>query len=527
MSARFRLALTRALLCGLVLPSAAVFAAPPAAVAQATQPDRTVFALRFAGEWRDNSGFTYNFTREGVGNLKGVVTRSSTGEQVAVITWAPHGGGMGGNFTSAEEPLGGITGYVDHQGGAHLFVRAGRFPNGGTPAAGNFRLSRPAAHPPAKGADLWTGTWRTSRGLLKLEREAGHLFGYIEGGDPIARTQRIALDGDGGITVGAWEKYGEWSSTVDRGDVWLQISADEKSFRGYYTDVNNTGARRIDWTGQRVEAQAPQNPTEQSPAAPTADQMQLVRKLEGHWRETASDSQWRFPAPEANGAIRAVTWRTPSEERSGGFPMVFSPAADGRTLTGQATNGNRLIIEPNQLGEVHLIRPAQGNSQFWSTELVKAQAAPAESSPQPAPQPQPQPTQPPPSPAPAPAPTGSAFKPLNRVDVRVDRVIVARGYPTHQVHAFVTVKNTSASPQYFTSGFLKAVLADADGMSWERSQPYRASSEPAELFSSTPVIQPGSELKARFVFLSEDGAHLTSLTLSEGGREAAFPLGGQ
>ena len=32
-------------------------------------------------------------------------------------------------------------------------------------------------------------------------------------------------------------------------------------------------------------------------------------------------------------------------------------------------------------------------------------------------------------------------------------------------------------------------------MSLERSQPYRASAEPAELFMSTPIIQPGGELK--------------------------------
>jgi hypothetical protein len=118
----------------------------------------------------------------------------------------------------------------------------------------------------------------------------------------------------------------------------------------------------------------------------------------------------------------------------------------------------------------------------------------------------------------------AAFKPLNRIDVRVDRVVVARGYPIHQVHAFLTVKNTSASPQYFTSGFMKAVLADADGVSWERSQPYRSSGEPAALFGSTPVMQPGGELKVRYIFLSEPDARPTSLTLSEGGQRAEFPV---
>jgi hypothetical protein len=91
------------------------------------------------------------------------------------------------------------------------------------------------------------------------------------------------------------------------------------------------------------------------------------------------------------------------------------------------------------------------------------------------------------------------------------------------VHAFVTVKNTSATPQYFT-GWLKVVLADADGVSEERSQPYRASGEPAALFASTPVIQPGGELKARYIFIPELDAQFTSITLSEGGKRAEFPV---
>lgn len=152
------------------------------------------------------------------------------------------------------------------------------------------------------------------------------------------------------------------------------------------------------------------------------------------------------------------------------------------------------------------------------------------------------PQQTPPSPAPpAPTPPGATppvvtapppgipggFKPLRRFDVRVDRVAVARGYATHQVHAFVTVRNASGSPQHFTSGFLQAVLADADGAGWERSQPYRASGEPAELFAATPVIAPGGELKVRYIFLSDVDAQLATLTLVEGDRRATFPVGGR
>lgn len=170
-------------------------------------------------------------------------------------------------------------------------------------------------------------------------------------------------------------------------------------------------------------------------------------------------------------------------------------------------------------------------------KIEKAPTPAGPSSPPPASPPtQPPPVEPPPvaSPPPPPvtppppptAPVPGTFKPLRRVDVRVDRVVVARGYPTHQVHAFVTVRNTSPTLQYFTSGFLKALLTDADGVSLERSQPYRASGEPAELFGATPVIQPGGELKVRYVFTPPQDARLTSLTLSEGATRAEFPVSG-
>jgi hypothetical protein len=62
---------------------------------------------------------------------------------------------------------------------------------------------------------------------------------------------------------------------------------------------------------------------------------------------------------------------------------------------------------------------------------------------------------------------------------------------------------------------LKLVLADADGASLEASQPYNATREPAELFAATPVIQPGGQLRARYIFRPEIDAQLTSITLTE------------
>lgn len=149
----------------------------------------------------------------------------------------------------------------------------------------------------------------------------------------------------------------------------------------------------------------------------------------------------------------------------------------------------------------------------------------------------PRPNTPPPlsGPEPASAPAGSpqappvaevpSFKPLRRFDVRLDRLVEARGYPTRQVHAFVTVKNASATPQYITSGILKAVLTDADGVAQERNQVWRATSEPAALFASTPVVQPGAELKVRYVFTPDEGSKPATLALSEGDKRAEFSAG--
>jgi len=442
MSISFRLAFSHALICGVALTTTLPLAAPTIAVAQSVQPERTVFGVRFLGEWVDDYGLRYVFTDEGLGRLKGEVTRAASGEVVARIEWLPTRDGMGGNFfvpnASPSETVNdrGITGYVDHAGRAVLVVRAGRFPNGhAVPSAldlrvrggipermtqGNvFPLRRPDGHPTGEDSARWSGRWRTTRGQLELRPEGRNLFGALKQGERLVATERLAMLGDaGGVASGAWEREGEWTPNVDRGDLTLRLSADGRSFSGWYTDVTRTGNTRIPWTGERID----------DPSA-----------------STAANS----PAPS-------------------------QPAAQ----------------EPIPTASSSANPPASGPAQ------------------------------------PSPPPAAGGFKPLNRVDVRVDRVVVARGYPTYQVHAFITVKNTSAVPQYFTSGFLKAVLADADGVSWERSQPYRASGEPAELFGSTPVIQPGGELRARFVFVPEADAHLTSLTLSEGGKQAEFPVGG-
>lgn len=196
---------------------------------------------------------------------------------------------------------------------------------------------------------------------------------------------------------------------------------------------------------------------------------------------------------------------------------------------------------PRQRGRVDLAMAADGQS-FTGTyyhDITANRSAPTTRFPwtgkkavtgtpepsTPTPTPSTPPVVTPPAPLPPPA-TSAAYKPLRRVDVRLDRVVEARGYPTRQVHAFVTLKNISPTPQYISSGYLRAVLTDADGVAQERNQVWHASSEPAALFNSTPVVQPGAELKIRYVFNPNEGSQPATLTLSEGDKRAEFSTGG-
>ncbi len=207
--------------------------------------------------------------------------------------------------------------------------------------------------------------------------------------------------------------------------------------------------------------------------------------------------------------------------------MNNSPRQRGRVDLDMIANGQRFTGLQSFNREVDPSAPESPKP--WNGERGSGQppVVPDPSTPAPStPVPPSLPVVTPPTPAPtAPASTPAAFRSLNRFDVRLDRLWEARGYPTRQVHAFVTVKNVSASPQYLTSGLIKAVLTDGDGVAQERNQLWRASAEPAALFNSTPVVQPGAELKVRYVFNPDEGSTPSTLTLSEGGKRVEFGAG--
>ena len=105
--------------------------------------------------------------------------------------------------------------------------------------------------------------------------------------------------------------------------------------------------------------------------------------------------------------------------------------------------------------------------------------------------------------------------------MKVDRVWEASGYATRQAHAFVTVKNITGSTQYVN---FRAVLCDGDGVCQERNQYYRASGEPAALFNATPAVQPGQELKIRYVFNPDSGSQPIKFTLHQADKRAEFAV---
>ena len=301
----------------------------------------------------------------------------------------------------------------------------------------------------------------------------------------------------------------------------------------------NHGSQRLAVLALMLAAAAPTPTLAQAPTPPSADDLanpiKMGMMLEDDWTTAVGRLTIKQADPSVFDVYVGHLYREGAAEPAYIFEDL-APDASGTLVGTWRRHGSTQKHSARLMLSHYDINQFAAGLDAWpeQTELSGRRGytpAPNTQPPPPAPPPSAPPAPPaqtPPNPAPStqsPPVVTASFRPLNRLDVRVDRVVVARGYPTHQVHAFVTVRNSSPTLQYFTSGFVKVLLTDADGVTLERSQPYRASGEPAALFASTPVIQPGGELKVRYVFVPEPDARLTSLTLSEGGQRAEFPVG--
>lgn len=177
-------------------------------------------------------------------------------------------------------------------------------------------------------------------------------------------------------------------------------------------------------------------------------------------------------APNAPTQLYGV-WQSPGIERYEGGTLAIS-------LQGaKAFAGSRY----DALGRETPLSGSRGG---------QGESAPA---PRPTPQPAPRPAPPPPAAEPDLLPAG-VFHALESFDVRLDE---ARAGRDGRLHVFVTVRNRSGRSFYMSSGPLRVVATDADGVGVEaETRPYRATGEEAKAFDEIPTIPAGGEFRMRY-----------------------------
>ena len=404
----------RAILCGAATTILA--AAPLTAVqAQGVGPQRAVAGIRMIGVWKDAAGLQYTIKENHMAKVTGVVTRPATGEVVGSFELSPHPDwGVSGAFTQPGSAGGVLSAYVDGAGG-HIIVRQGffiRYPEGT-----GLTLQRVSTPQDASSASTWSGTWRTSRGLVEIKPDDKNFYGGIYKGDPPVYAHGLALVGEGSSAYGAWEGEGT-------GDFSLQLSSDGKTFKGYYTDVYRSGGSRLEWTGEKI-------------VRPTRP------------RPTASTSPLSDPP-------------TTAPPLGSSSPAPAAPPA------------------PTQSAEA----PGSG---AW-------------------------------------AGGAASFQPLQKYAVRVDRVVAAPG-GAQRVDVFMTLKNNTQGQLWASSGVVQVKLTDNQGVSKQNGQVLRPVEETQAHFGSTPVIEPGEELKVKFSFYPDAGTRPSRVTVIEGDKRAEFSGG--
>ena len=211
-----------------------------------------------------------------------------------------------------------------------------------------------------------------------------------------------------------------------------------------------------------------------------------------------------------NAALAGHYWAASDRVR---YPVRIVSARQGKgivaTLGGaEGLNGHRIV-----------------NGDLHSTQVIPPNDACASRNPNPGSEPAPPAPNSPPSapPAPAPAPTPAPaveFQTLRKFDVRVERVVVARD--AERIDVFVTLRNATAQPLYATSGALMVRLEDSEGVGKVNGQILRPTPEGRSHFASTPVIEPGGQLRAKYSFHPDPDATPARVVITEGDKRAEF-----
>jgi hypothetical protein len=224
--------------------------------------------------------------------------------------------------------------------------------------------------------------------------------------------------------------------------------------------------------------------------------------------------------PSADGLRLDGTWlrAVPNAVRE---PVSMTVAGDGRTMT--VTLGGSGTIHGRSTLKGVLVNAESQPAPDACVAYARNPGVPA-AEPEPQPQPQPGPA---PQPAPQPGPSqpqpSAGFKPLMKYDVRVDRVAIARDQP--RIDVFVTLRNATQGPLYATSGALTVRLEDSDGVGKVNGQILRPTPESRAHFASTPVIEPGGELRAKYSFHPDPDATPARVIVIEGEKRAEFGAG--
>jgi hypothetical protein len=514
-------ALAHAVLLGTVtLPP---ILAPVPAIAQTAQAQRTVAGVRLLGEWQIN-GHRLHITEAGMGRIRFRATKADSGEEVSRGELAPYENrwAMKGDVTigPAHAPKGKTP--------LALFVTPdGKFEGWNLDDALDVpfhRRDRMLRQEPTSGTTLsaeevarWSGDWRTSRGLMTLAAERNHLAGLITHGTGTRQFEAVALIPGGGVAVGAWgtnydKNTNEQSGIVHWGDATLQISADGKSFTGWYTDVSGGQAQRIEWSGRRYFDETSSRPSQQDPTAKT---------LLGRWTTPFGVIEF------TDRAIKGVEHVGAEMTDAAGMRhyLNYTPGSGGliHLMSGSSSqNYPRPIVLAGDGGSFDVMGDRQGVGGVW--RAVRVQSQPPSRTPRPrseaeapvlpnAPAPAPRPAQPAPE-----AQQAAGFQPLEKWDVRVDRVENPRD--DRLTHVYLTLRNSGTGTLVQTQG-VSVRHEDGDGVVTESGQGVRAKPGYPELFGSPPpVVLPGREIKTKFVFDRNGGT--ARITVVEGKAVADF-----
>lgn len=532
---RRRLALVLAAAC--TLPVGMSAAVPVAAQTAAASPTPTVNSVRLLGEWKTEKGL-FVIRYNGPAGYVGLLTPTDNPDDYThsvMLSPTADGKGAEGRLYANKGTAQGTARIEYETSSGRIIVRLtdvtidGWTNLIGTRGYNATWLERDFKH--------WFGAWQTTFGTITLKPEGAHIIGTMtreatDGHPGGATTVVLAPNPDNPSEIdGVWDIPA--ASSRQRGT--LHWTAFDGILGGTYTSTYWDNPQRREWW----VAERPRSTSTSSHHA----------KWEGQWIGNFDKTKLiTLIHPDGENLSAVSYYHDGSKLYRGGASLpltIYKPASGEATLSVGGSNlgtvsGKFTLASTNSYYSGAMCDWESVCREFTGSRLTpyREVASPAEPQPQPGPQPQPEPN-PEPLPGPGPQPGGepqpqpqpepqapSVYKALNRFDVRLDKVIEARGYPTRQVHAFVTLKNVATSQQYITSGIIRAVLTDTDGVAQERNQVWRTTVEPAALFNSTPVVAPGAELKIRYVFNPDNGSVPANLTLSEGGKTAEFPVSG-